>query len=58
MGRRVVVLVAGLAAASGFVAGAIAMLELLDRLLGGNGVDVELRPEHRELLDRHPGGVW
>lgn len=38
-----------------FLAGAWAMLELVDRLFGGHGVQVTLRPEHRRLLDRHVG---
>lgn len=47
MKRRAVLV----AAAAGFVAGAITMLELLDRLFGGSGAVLK-------LLDDEPGGGW
>lgn len=43
-----------LAAAAAVVAGAYAMLWLVDRLFGGNGPRIELASEHRRALD----GSW
>jgi len=46
-----------IAAALGFIGGVVTMAQVLDRLLGGQGIRIRVRHEH-PTLDDEPGGGW